>query len=413
MQRLALCLALLLICGAVSAEQIKPPVRSATKAPASGAAKKTAAKPAAKKGPPAKMLFGAVAAPAPLAARAIGSYAKGCLAGGISLPISGPDWQVMRLSRNRNWGTPQLLDYLERLASDARALDGWPGLLVGDMAQPRGGPMITGHSSHQIGLDADVWLTPKPDRILTPQEREDITATSMLKDPFTVDPAIWTPLHTKLIKRAASYPQVARIFVHPAIKKVLCQQAGKDRAWLGKVRPWWGHFYHFHIRLKCPAGMEGCANQKPPSGDDGCGTELANWFSTLRKAEIATAHPAVPGAKPAPKKRQLSLGDLPKECMTVLSAGGGMPTIAPDGTVPAALKAEAGKDAGPPAPHLDPEALAALKAEMSKSKSGKKTAPAATPAKAAAATDPAALPASTVGPAPPSDAVPLPDRKPQ
>jgi hypothetical protein len=109
----------------------------------------------------------------------------------------------------------------------------------------------------------------------------------------------------------------------------------------------------------------------------------------------------------------MSLGDLPKECMTVLSAGGGMPTIAPDGTVPAALKAEAGKDAGPPAPHLDPEALAALKAQMSKSKSGKKTAPEATPAKAAAATDPAALPASTVGPASPSDAVPLPDRKPQ
>ena len=238
-----------------------------------------------------------------------------------------------------------------------------------------------------------------PDRILTPQEREDITATSMLKDPFTVDPAIWTPLHTKLIKRAASYPQVSRIFVHPAIKKVLCQQAGKDRAWLGKVRPWWGHFYHFHIRLKCPPDMAGCENQKPPSGDDGCGTELANWFSMLRKAEIASAHPAVPGAKPASKKPPLSLGDLPKECMTVLSAGGGMPTIAPDGTVPAALKAEAGKDAGPPAPHLDPEALAALKASMSKSKPGAKAAPAAKPADASAsAAAPAAHPASTAGP---------------
>ena len=134
--------------------------------------------------------------------------------------------------------------------------------------------MITGHSSHQIGLDADIWLTPMPDRILTPQEREDITATSMLKDPFTVDPAIWTPLHTKLIKRAASYPQVSRIFVHPAIKKILCEQAGKDRAWLAKVRPWWGHFYHFHIRLSCPPDAEGCENQKPVTGDDGCGTEL-------------------------------------------------------------------------------------------------------------------------------------------
>ena len=212
------------------------------------------------------MLFGAVSTPAPLAARAIGSYAKGCLSGGVSLPINGPDWQVMRLSRNRNWGHPRLLDYLERLASDARGLDGWPGLLVGDMAQPRGGPMITGHTSHQIGLDADIWLTPMPDRVLTPQEREDITATSMLKDPFTVDPNIWTPLHTKLIKRAASYPQVARIFVHPAIKKVLCEQAGKNRAWLSKVRPWWNHYYHFHVRLTCPPGRGGL--RQPEAGGE-------------------------------------------------------------------------------------------------------------------------------------------------
>ena len=97
--------------------------------------------------------------------------------------------------------------------------------------------MVTGHTSHQIGLDVDIWLTPMPDRILTPQERENMTAVSMLKDPFTVDPDKWTPLHTKLIKRAASYPEVDRIFVHPAIKKVLCEQAGNDRRWLAKVRP--------------------------------------------------------------------------------------------------------------------------------------------------------------------------------
>jgi penicillin-insensitive murein DD-endopeptidase len=414
MQRLALALALLLFCGAVSAEQIKPTNAPAAAAPAD-AAKTVPANPAgaaktpAPKAPPAKELFGAVTAPAPLAARAIGSYAKGCLAGGISLPINGPDWQVMRLSRNRNWGHPRLLDYLERLASDARALDGWPGLLVGDMAQPRGGPMITGHTSHQIGLDADVWLTPMPDRILTPQEREDISATSMLKDPFTVDPALWTPLHTKLIKRAASYPQVSRIFVHPAIKKMLCEQAGKDRAWLAKVRPWWGHFYHFHIRLTCPPGAEGCENQKPVTGDDGCGTELANWYKMLRKAEIDASRPAQPGAKPAPGKRPLSLGDLPRECMTVLNSGGGAPVIASDGTVPAALKAAAAKDAGPPAPHLDPAALAALKAQLSGSKPGTKP---ASEAGSASASEPESASVSKAGSASASGAVPLPDRKP-
>jgi penicillin-insensitive murein endopeptidase len=195
--------------------------------------KPTAKKPPPKPSPIARDLFGAATEPAPLAARSIGGYAKGCLAGGVSLPINGPDWQVMRLSRNRNWGNPRLVDYLERLASDARALDGWPGLLVGDMSQPRGGPMVNGHTSHQVGLDADIWLTPMPDRILTPAEREEMNAVSMLKDPFSVDPGVFTLLHVKLIKRAATYPQVARIFVHPAIKKALCQmapQAGKDRA---------------------------------------------------------------------------------------------------------------------------------------------------------------------------------------
>ena len=361
MRTLIFCLLALFACNSATAQQINPPgatpqavaQKAADKAPAT---KKTPAP----KGPPAKELFGTVGSPAPLAARAIGSYAKGCLAGGTALPITGPDWQVMRLSRNRNWGHPRLVDYMERLASDARALDGWPGLLVGDMAQPRGGPMLTGHSSHQIGLDADIWLTPMPDRVLTAEEREDISAVSMLKDPFTVDPKVWTPLHTKLIRRAASYPQVARIFVHPAIKKALCEQAGKDRAFLRKVRPWWNHYYHFHVRLSCPPGLAGCENQAPVDSDYGCGQQLKDWYAMLRKAAIEAAKPAQPGAKPWKGKPALTLAQLPRDCGTVLKAGGHTPVVADAGKLPAALKIAAGKDAGPPLPKLDQAALNAL-----------------------------------------------------
>jgi penicillin-insensitive murein endopeptidase len=270
----------------------------------------------------------------------------------------------MRLSRNRNWGTPQLLDFLERFASDARALDGWPGLLVGDMSQPRGGPMITGHSSHQIGLDVDIWLTPMPDRILTPQERENMMAVSMLKDPFTVDPDKWTPLHTKLIKRAASYPEVVRIFVHPAIKKVLCDQAGNDRAWLGKVRPWWNHYYHFHVRVACPPEDSDCEPQKPPNGDDGCGQELSIWFAMLKKAAIAGAGQPATGV---PRKSSLTMSKLPQECGTVLTAGGFEPPIPvnADNLPQPVLKALASKETGPPPPKLDPAARRALLASSS------------------------------------------------
>jgi penicillin-insensitive murein DD-endopeptidase len=371
MRRLILGLTLLLLCGGVADAQMNAlgsgsksaAAKPAQKPPAKQAAKKKPAKPS----PVARNLFGAATQPAPLAARAIGSYSKGCLAGGVSLPINGPDWQVMRLSRNRNWGTPRLLDYLERLASDARALDGWPGLLVGDMSQPRGGPMVNGHTSHQVGLDADIWLTPMPDRILTPQEREDMNAVSMLKDPFTVDPQIFTLLHVQLIKRAASYPQVARIFVHPAIKKALCQmapQVGKDRAWLGKVRPWWNHHYHFHVRLACPPGMDGCENQKEVAGDDGCGQELVNWYAMLKKSAIETAKAAVPGAKAWVGKPPLTMAQLPKECASVLTAGGFEPPVPAEAgaptTNPAVLAALATKDAGPPVPVLTPAQLKAL-----------------------------------------------------
>ena len=360
---------LILVCGSVAAE----PTHKQTKAAAapSGSAggkneKTTPKEPTAKelaKEPPANELFGAATGPAPLAARAIGSYAKGCLAGAVALPINGPDWQVMRLSRNRNWGTPQLLDFLEKFASDARALDGWPGLLVGDMSQPRGGPMITGHSSHQIGLDVDIWLTPMPDRILTPEERENMMAVSMLKDPFTVDPDKWTPLHTKLIKRAASYPEVERIFVHPAIKKLLCDQAGNDRAWLAKVRPWWNHYYHFHVRVACPPEDSDCEPQKPPNGDDGCGQELSTWFAMLKKAAIAGAGQPATGV---PRKSSITMSKLPQECGTVLTAGGLEPPIPVNaGLAQPVLKALASKETGPPPPKLDPAARRALIASSS------------------------------------------------
>ena len=186
----------------------------------------------------AKTLFGAVKTPSPLAARAIGFYSKGCLAGGVQLADAGDDWQTMRPSRNRAWGHPKLIKLLKRLAHDAKEKDGWPGLLVGDIAQPRGGPMLTGHASHQVGLDADIWLTPMPDHVLTVREREDIQATQMVAaSRLDVDPKVFGDKQVALIKRAASYPEVERIFVNPAIKKALCKAAGNDKGWLSKVRP--------------------------------------------------------------------------------------------------------------------------------------------------------------------------------
>lgn len=267
---------------------------------------------------PAKELFGSVKTAAPLEARSIGFYAKGCLSGAKPLAIDGDAWQVMRLSRNRNWGHPKLVTWLEKFAGEAKRLDGWPGLLVGDISQPRGGPMLTGHASHQIGLDADIWLTPMPNRRLTDNERESLSATSMLSDADKgqVDPAIWTAGHARLIRRAAQSADVERIFVHPAIKKALCTSATGDKAWLGKVRPYWGHHYHFHVRMTCPIDSPGCTPQPAPAaGDDGCGKEVDDWIKLVTKPPEPE-----PKAKPAPPPKPLMLEQLPAECRVVLQA---------------------------------------------------------------------------------------------
>lgn len=276
----------------------------------------------------ARTLFGAMREPAPLPARAIGGYTKGCLAGGRQLAVDGPTWQSMRLSRDRQWGHPDLVKFIEKFSAEAKANDGWSGFLVGDMSQPRGGPMLTGHASHQIGLDADIWFTPMPDRKLTRTEREEMPAVSMLaQGHLAVDPKVWNEKHVKVIKRAASYPEIERVLVHPAIKKALCEastgQPEPERAWLHKVRPIGGHYYHFHVRLGCPKGVEGCVAQAPTKGDDGCGKELDDWYKILKRPP----DPAPPVPAPAPEKPQLTLEQLPAECKIVLEAGRG--TVVP------------------------------------------------------------------------------------
>jgi penicillin-insensitive murein endopeptidase len=262
-----------------------------------------------------KELFGRKILPAKMPTRVIGFYAKGCIAGAEALPINGNTWQVMRLSRNRNWAHPEMVALLERLSAKVHQAAGWPGLLVGDMSQPRGGPMITGHASHQVGLDADVWLTPMPNRQLSRNEREEMSAVMMVRpDRLDIDPHVWTPGHLSVIRAAAQEPSVERIFVNAAIKKALCRDAKGDRGWLSKVRPMYGHDYHFHIRIRCPAGNSECESQPPPADSEGCSVgDLAYWFKD------SVLHPKPPATPPKPKP-PMTLAQLPAACRQVLAA---------------------------------------------------------------------------------------------
>ncbi len=265
----------------------------------------------------AKELFGRKVLPAAMPTRVIGFYSKGCIAGAQPLPINGPTWQVMRLSRNRNWAHPEIVALLERLSAKVHKDAGWPGILVGDMSQPRGGPMFTGHASHQIGLDADVWLTPMPDHLLSRTDREEMSAVMMVRDDrLDTDPKAWTPTHWMVIRDAAMEPSVQRIFVNPAIKKALCREAKGDRSWLEKIRPWWGHDYHFHIRMRCPPGAAECHGQKDQEGGEGCKpSDFAYWFKD------SVLHPKPEPPKPPPTIYDgIKLAQMPAGCKTVLNA---------------------------------------------------------------------------------------------
>lgn len=267
----------------------------------------------------AKEVFGNTVLPSAEEPQVYGFYSKGCIAGAVAMPTDGPNWQAMRLERNRRWGHPDLIRLVQRLARES-VRDGWPGLLVGDISQPRGGPMLSGHASHQVGLDADIWLTKMPNRRLTAQERRDTSAISVLKrGTLEIDPSIWTAAHAKLLARAASYDSVERLFVHPGIKKAMCSAYGADarnNGWMIKIRPYYGHHYHFHIRMKCPANSPKCRKQDPvPATGNGCDNSLAWWFTD----EPWTPKKPTPGAKPTPR-RITTLADLPPACTGVLTA---------------------------------------------------------------------------------------------
>ncbi|WP_226780171.1 penicillin-insensitive murein endopeptidase [Oceaniglobus trochenteri] len=260
----------------------------------------------------AKQLFGAESVASRQSPDPYGSYAKGCLAGGMQLAETGPTWQAMRLSRNRNWGHPETIAYIQDLSRKAAGLPGWNGLYVGDISQPRGGPMLTGHASHQIGLDADIWLRPADRLNLSVNERENISSISLRRAAGAYTNDNWTRAHHELLKAAASDPRVARIFIFPGAKVRMCNDETGSKAWLNKIRPWYGHHYHFHVRLKCPRGARGCVDQDPQPAGDGCADAQA-WVNN-----ILNPPPPDPNYKPKPK-REIRMADLPGQCQSVLS----------------------------------------------------------------------------------------------
>ena len=212
--------------------------------------------------------------PVPGSAQSIGSFSNGCIVGADTLPIQSEHYQVMRTDQRRYFGHPDLVMFIQRLSSQVSNL-GMGTVLIGDMGMPAGGRFNGGHASHQTGLDVDIFLQ-------LPKTRW--TSAQLLR-----------PQALDLVSRDGKH------VVNPAIKQQLCLDAGTDRDWLRKVRPWFQHRAHMHVRLRCPADSLECEDQPLPPPGDGCGAELQSWFEPPKpgttKPEKKTPPPLPPSCQ--------------------------------------------------------------------------------------------------------------------
>ena len=276
-----------------------------------------------KKNLAANKIFSKLIEPTEAYPRAIGSYAKGCLEGAKSLPFNGPNWQVLHPHRNRNWGHPETIDFVKRVSKAASSL-GWAGLFIGDISQPRGGPMPYGHKSHQMGLDVDIWLT-QPKKVgLTKDELEGVRPISVRSRDHKHTNSNWTADHMEILKFVALDKAVDRVFITAPAKIKMCEQATGDRTWLQKVRPLGGHHQHFHVRLFCPPSSSDCIPQTPTIPDisqsnDGCDHTLKWWVT---KALEPYKPPRKSQKKKKPRKNALTftMDDLPNQCLSIIHA---------------------------------------------------------------------------------------------
>lgn len=285
-------------------------------------------------------------------AEVFGTHSLGCFRNGVEVPPSGEFWEAVNIQRRHHFGHPQALEFIKELGRWSVEEAKFGKLLIGDLSQPAGGPMTTMHASHQLGLDIDIRyrFTAKA---LTDDERvgfkeypvawHELDAAG---GKFRLDSRLtdeWRDSYGEIVRKAAQHPRVERIFASPPIKKALCakfktkDEDGKDAypAWLVKVRPYWEHNAHFHVRLACPADSPSCKKQDAIVVDKndvtkvGCaGPDLEQWFETdpnkpgYLQDEVA-AYKAR-GGKPKPQNQETDwrekLDRMPAPCKALLKA---------------------------------------------------------------------------------------------
>ena len=246
-------------------------------------------------------------------ARSIGFYTHGCLAGGVALPINGKTWQVMRLSRNRNWGHPDLVAFLERLAAKvpkvrlARAAGRRHGAAArrADAHRPRqpSGRARCRHLAHADAEDAADARGARGDvgdqrgrRGQEGRRSEDLDA-----GPFRAD-------------QGGGRGPEGRAHLRQCGDQEGAVPRGRQGPRLAaQGAPVVGAQLSFPCPHRLPGRQPGCKAQDPAGETEGCGKELDCWFSP------GVLNPPPPKEPPKPRP-PLTMADLPAACRQVLLA---------------------------------------------------------------------------------------------
>lgn len=249
-----------------------------------------------------------------------GGYNSGCLQGAQAPYETGKGYQYIRLSRNKFWGHSSTHKFVEELGKTLRPQG--MSLFVADVSMPRGGPFTWDHASHQVGLDVDIEYLQDArslQRPLTVAEREQLPKFYLAdEDANDIIPENWSEKYVTMLRTAAEDNRTLMIFVHPAIKRKICENSANRKPWLAKIQPWWGHHEHFHVRLKCPSdGSSPNCKAKPEPTEMGCDSEELAWWFSDEWRKIYEERKKWKTDNPYPTPDPLPV--LPKQCQSVLN----------------------------------------------------------------------------------------------
>ncbi len=245
----------------------------------------------------------------------IGCYAKGCIAGAVPLPVNGPSWQVMRLSRNRNWGHPDLVAYSKSSPRDApRMTAGRPPRRrhVAAARRPDADrpcqPPDRARCRHLVPADARphaVGRGARDDQLDLADQRQRLERRSGIWTDGFMPPSRSAPRPTRRSRASSSTP---------AIKQELCDDgrhrprlAAQDPALVGPRRP-----------FPCPAVLPAGPGRLRRSGR----AAARRWLrrGTRLWSEPPPPPPKEPTVQPIKPPPPMIMADLPAACSVVLKA---------------------------------------------------------------------------------------------